>query len=215
MPTVATRLRAVVKYGNKYNVTPLLVLLMAIHDKMLANASTFPNPTVSLAAYLDQLNAAAAQNAATKNRIPGAKTQRTAAVALALGMTEQLVKYVQSLADKASPPEQAAVIIESAGMKVAGSSTYVRPIIKVKQLQSGNVKLTAAASQLSTAKRSKIYGWQYSLDGGKTWVSVASTSVANTVIGGLPPQSSVAFRVMVTTTKVVGEWSQSIVAFVH
>jgi hypothetical protein len=215
MPTTTPRrLRAVVKYGNKYNVTPLLTILMAIYNKMLANPTLYPSPTVALATYLDQLNAAAAANASTKAKNPGAKTVRTAAVDLAIGTTELLVKYVQSLADKANP-EQAAVIIETAGMKVAATSTYVRPIIAVKQLQSGSVQLRAAASQLSKAKRSKIYGWQYSLDGGKTWVSVVNTSVANTIVSGLPAQSSVTFRVMVTTTLAVGEWSQSITAFVH
>ena len=215
MPATAPkRLRAVVKYGNKYQVTPLLVLLMAIHDKMLANPTMYPSPTVPLSKYLDQINAIVTANTSAKAKNPGAKTIRTAAVDVAIGTTELLVKYVQSLADLATT-EQAAVIIESAGMKVALTPTYVRPIIKVKQLQSGSVQLKAAASQLSKSKRAKTYAWSYSLDGGKTWVSVANTPVANTIVSGLPAQSAVSFRVMVTTTLAVGDWSQNITAIVH
>jgi hypothetical protein len=215
MPAAATkRLRAVVKYGNKYYVSLLLLLLTNIHDKMLASSNLYPSPPVPLSKYKDQIDEVAAWDASTKKKNPGAKTQRTAAIDTAIGMTELLVKYVQSLADLATP-QQAAVIIESAGMKVAGTSSYVRPIIKVKQLQSGSVQLKAAAMQLDKSRRSKTYGWSYSLDGGKTWVTVATTPVAKTIISGLPAQTTVAFRVMVTTTLGAGEWSQTITAFVH
>ena len=209
------RPRAVIKYGNKSNFPLLLSLLMGIYNKMLANQALYASPPITLAQFLDQLNAFSATIQEVKDRNPLGTTHRATARATALTSAGLLVMFVQSLADAATP-EQAVLLIESAGMKVAGVSAYVRPLMKLALTSvSGVVVIHASASQLSKARRAKTYGWSFSVDGGKTWTVATSTPVANTTITGLPPLTTVGFRVMVSDSRTVGAWSQMTSIFVH
>ncbi len=57
------------------------------------------------------------------------------------------------------------------------------------------------------ADRRASYEWQYSLDGGKTWVDVPNTLQAKTTITGLPAATVVLFRYRPTTKAGMGDWS--------
>jgi hypothetical protein len=208
------RPRAVIKYGNKCNYPLLLALLMGIYNKMLANQSLYASPPITLAQFLAQLNAFSAAIQEVKDKSPLGTSHRATTRTTALTSAGLLVMFVQSLADAATP-EQAVLLIESAGMKVAGVSTYVRPLMKLKlNGVSGEVVIKVAAGQLSKSQRAKTYAWSYSLDG-KTWIMATSTPIASTTITGLPPLTVVGFRVMVSDSRTVGEWSQVTSIFVH
>lgn len=53
-----------------------------------------------------------------------------------------------------------------------------------------------------------FYEWQYSTDGGHTWVVVPSTLQARTTVSGLTPGATVQFRVRPVTKTGEGDWSQ-------
>jgi len=63
-------------------------------------------------------------------------------------------------------------------------------------------------------KGAKLNDWQYSVDGGKTWVSIPSTTKAKTTISGLTPGVEVTYRQRVQTKAGAQDWSQPISALV-
>ena len=71
------------------------------------------------------------------------------------------------------------------------------------------MKITAVV-----ASRRASYEWQYSTDGGKTWLDAPSTLRAKTTIVGLPPGTTVQFRSMSVTKAGESDWSQTIALLV-
>ncbi len=67
---------------------------------------------------------------------------------------------------------------------------------------SGSVKVVAKAT-----KGAKASDWQYSLDGGKTWVALPSTTKASTSVSNLTPGTTVQFRQRVLTKAGASDWS--------
>jgi hypothetical protein len=71
-------------------------------------------------------------------------------------------------------------------------------------------KVTAAA-----ASRRASYEWQYSNDGGKTWITAPVTLQAKTTIAGLVPGSTVQFKYRAVTKTGEADWSQPLSLLVH
>jgi hypothetical protein len=76
---------------------------------------------------------------------------------------------------------------------------------RVQGTVSGSAKLVAAS-----AGRRASYEWQYSTDGGKTWVMAPSTLQAKTTVTGLTPGATVDFRYRPVTKTGEGNWSQTV-----
>src|SRR5579871_1232277 len=131
MSTNVRRARAVLKYGNKLKFLVILALAKAIYAKMSANAATFPSPNPTLASLLAAITAFSNAQDAVAQRQPGATKVRAAALDALLTILEGLRMYVQTLSDSANP-EQSAVIIEAAGMKVATVTVRPKPILALK-----------------------------------------------------------------------------------
>lgn len=77
------------------------------------------------------------------------------------------------------------------------------------QKVSGVVLVTAAR-----VKGARANHWQYSTDGGKSWVDVPPTTKAATSLPGLQPGLSVQIRHRVLTTTGLSDWGQSVAHFV-
>ncbi len=84
-----------------------------------------------------------------------------------------------------------------------------KPPLAVKQTSTGIVHVVAKAT-----KGAKTNDWQYSVDGGKTWVSVPSTTKASTSISGLTPGVAVTYRQRIVTKAGPQDWSQPVSATV-
>ena len=111
---------------------------------------------------------------------------------------------MQAIAD--ATPENGATIIQSAGIAVRKVPLRATRVFGAKPgLVSGSAKLTA-----TIAARRASYDWEYSIDGGKTWVSAPSTLQAKTTITGLPVGTSVLFRYRTLTKTGEGDWSQGL-----
>ena len=119
-------------------------------------------------------------------------------------LLQRLRAYVQDIAD--ANPEEAASIVESAGMSVKKHPVMPPREFAAKQGPvSGSVKLVAPRA----AQRAG-YEWAMSTDGGKTWPSLPFTLQAKTLVTGLVPGSTVMFRYRPTTKGGGGDWSQTI-----
>jgi hypothetical protein len=185
-------------------VSDLLKVAQAIVTAMTGNPH-FPAPipplstVTGLITKLDQAEQATATR--TKGTVPVRNAARLA-LAQALGA---LRAYVQTVAD-AALPEDAASIVASAGMTAKKAPTRNKvPFAAKAGALSGSVKLA-----VKSAGRRAGYEWQYSTDGGKTWVEAAPSLQAKTTISGLPVGSTLAFRFRAVVKSGPEDWSQPI-----
>jgi hypothetical protein len=85
-------------------------------------------------------------------------------------------------------------------------TTSCRSLPATKQ---GSVSGTAKITAVSAGHRAS-YEWQYSVDGGKTWVPAAVTLKASTTVAGLAPGATAQFRYRPVTKTGEGDWSQAV-----
>ena len=190
---------AVLKLPNK--VSGLGPSALQIVASMTGNTN-FPTPAPALATVTTAVNDFQSAEAGALARTKGAAATRNAKRKALVQLLEQLKTYVQTVADASASDSEG--IILSAGMAVR--KTAVRPprvFDAVPGDVSGSVKLVAAA-----AARRAAYNWQYSIDGGKTWVAMPGTLQAKTTVAGLTAGTTVQFRYQALTKDGEGNWSQ-------
>ena len=184
------------------SVSPLITYAKGVVERMTGNAS-FSNPTPTLAtvsAAIDDLQAA---ETAALSRVKGAiATRNDKRTALVL-LLKQLRSYIQTTADASA--ESGAAIIESSGVAVRKTPTRrARAFTAKAGSVSGTAKIVATA-----ASRRASYEWQYSTDGGKTWIAAPVTLQSKTTIAGLVPGATVLFKYRPVTKAGEGDWSQA------
>jgi len=195
--------RSLVTLSLPKSVPGLIVYAQNIVKRMTGNPS-FPNPAPTLAAItaaIDELQAAeAAAIARTKGAAAARNDKRKALVAI----LEQLRAYIQLTAD--ADEGNGPSIIQSAGVAVRKTPTRHARIFAAKPGRVSGVATVIAAS----AGHRASYEWQYSTDGGKTWVAAPTTLQAKTSVGGLVPGATVQFRHRPVTRAGEGDWSQPV-----
>ena len=168
----------------------------------LAHNTNFPLPDPIITAFNDALTKYGAAETAAQTRAKGTIAARNAAKVIYIGALHALKARVQQVAD--ANPEQAEAIITSTTLAVKKSPMRQKQGFVAKYgATSGTVHVTAPAACCAPLS----YEWQYSLDGGKTWVETANTLQAKTTITGLPVATVVEFRYRVTTKTGQGDWS--------
>ncbi len=177
----------------------LIALAKAILQALTANKATFPSPTPSLVQFSTDIDALDAAEIATKTKTKGMVAIRDEKGKVVIADLHQLVAYVQQIANLT--PDQAASIIESAGMSVRKTGSRSKPDIAVKTATSGAAHVVVKATPGSHSNE-----WQYSLDG-KTWVNAPPSTQAKTTIGNLPSGVLVYFRHRPVTKTGPGDWS--------
>ncbi len=142
-------------------------------------------------------------------RVKGAVQARAVDYKTVLDYLHQLMAYTQTVSDS-NPVNSEAIIISSGfdvkHLGVAGKDAIT---VKPKKGESGTM----------IAKVKKIAGtvanlWEYSLDGGKTWVDMDATSKGTIEITGLKPGSSIIVNNRPVLRKSKGTWLQSTPAIV-
>jgi hypothetical protein len=181
-------------------VAPLIIRMNEILEAMLANKSEFPSPPVAIALAQSHVTALSSAETATKTKAPGTIPTRDAAQKLVIEDANQLHGYVQQLAN--ASPDQAANIAAAAAMKLRKAATRQVHDLTVKQTASGTILATAG-----NVKGAKAHEWQYSLDGGKSWVSAPPTTKASTSITGLTSGVLVQVRHRSIVKGGPGDWS--------
>lgn len=165
---------------------------------------TFPTPTPALAAVTAAIGALQAAETAALTRTKGAATVRNEKRAALVLLLKQLGAYIQTVAD--ATPENGPSIIQSAGVAVRKTPTRAARVFNAVQgTVSGSAKITAVV-----AAHRASYEWEYSTDGGKTWVPVAGTLKSSTTVTGLPVGTTAQFRYRAITKAGEGDWSQAV-----
>jgi hypothetical protein len=94
-------------------------------------------------------------------------------------------------------------VIDRASVLIGSTKRRIGVFAAKPGAVSGSVQLVTA----SVARRA-FYEWRYSIDGGKTWVTSASTLQTKTTVAGLTVGSTVMFRYRGATRTGEGDWSQ-------
>jgi hypothetical protein len=176
--------------------------------KAMTNNPHFASPNPTLVALTDAMNELQAAETAAEGRAKGGVAARNAKRTAFIRLLEQLKAYVQTVAD--ADVENGGAIIQSAGLAVRKTVVHAARGFAAKQgTVSGAVKVFAVSAGHRAA-----YDWQYSLDGGKTWVAAAGTLQAKTTVTGLPPGTTVQFRYKARTKSGEGDWSAPVALLV-
>jgi hypothetical protein len=195
--------RSLVTLSLPLSVPALIVYAEGIVKRMTGNPS-FPSPVPALAtvtAAVDELRTAeAASLARTKGAAAARNDKRKALVTL----LQQLRTHIQLIAD--ADEANAPSIIESAGVAVRKTATRRARVFAARPGRISGVATVVAAS----AGHRASYDWEYSTDGGKTWVTAPSTLQAKTTVAGLAPGSTVQFKYRSVTRTGEGDWSQPV-----
>ena len=108
------------------------------------------------------------------------------------GCLKDALAYVNNLAWN---QVDAAAIITGAKMVLKNSKTSVKQDFKVKQGKAtGEALIISLALMLDGKYLKAMYYWQYSLDGGITWIDLPQTSKANTILIGMTAGLPAKFR---------------------
>ena len=159
-------------------------------------------PTLAtLTAAIDALQTAeTAALARTKGAVVTRNEKRLALVQL----LQQLEGYIQAQAD-ANLENGASIIAERRGR---GEEDGGAPAARLRR-EAGGVTGTAKLVAASAAHRAS-YEWEYSTDGGKTWVTAPATLQAKTTVTGLTAGTTVQFRYRPVTKTGEGNWTQPV-----
>jgi len=174
MGTSSIHLVIVVLDLRQESVPAFIDRVTTILNSMAANTVTFPSPVPTLAKATSDLAALSAAQAAFKAHT-ASRTDRDDAVKVVIAAMSQLHAYVEALAN--GDREQAATIAGDAAMTLRTQRLHHKEALAVKQTVSGSVNVIAKAIQ-----GGKSNDWQFSTDGGKTWLDIPSTTRAHTTI---------------------------------
>jgi hypothetical protein len=168
----------------------------------------FPAPVPTLTALSAALSDLQTAETLALTKAKGTAQARDDKRAIVVSLVQQLRGHVQAVAD--ATPENGATIIQSAGLPVRKIPLRAARVFAAKPgVNSGSVKLTATVS----ARRAS-YEWQYSIDGGKTWVGTPSSLQAKTTIVGLATGITAMFRFKTVIKTGESDWSQPVALLV-
>jgi hypothetical protein len=196
--------RATISLDVPAKIADVILYADNIVQKMTNNPS-FPTPTPTIAALTAAVADLHTAETAALSRTKGAATVRNDKRTVLVSLLQQLRGYVQSVAD--ATPENGAAIIESAGLAVRKIATRGKQAFAARPGALGGSAIVTAA----TAGPRSSYEWQYSIDGGKTWVFAPATTQGKTTVTGLPSGTTAQFRYLAVTPKGgQGDWSPAV-----
>lgn len=199
---------------ERCDVNNVLVCARGLHAGFSAHPALFPDPPIPVATLAIQIAGLdAAQQTARYTRATGTVALRDLARDVLWTSVEACCTFVQGRID--ANPEQGHVLIEKSGLRAVAFRSSSKPPIEARLEPQGAVLLRAHSQLLHKGRVNRTFDWQYTLDGGQTWIDVPSTPVATTRIAGLPALATCGFRVRVTLKTGASEWSQPVSLLVH
>ncbi len=191
--------RSLVALALPKAVPALISYAEQIVKAMTGNPSfTAPSPTLgTVAQAIADLQSA---EAAALSRVKGAVLARNDKHSALIKLLQLLKSYVQNVAD--GNAETAPTVIRSAGLAVTKA-----PVRKPRAFTAtaGAITGSAKLTTVSAGARSS-YLWQYSIDGGKTWVDATATVQAKTTVSGLTAGTTAMIRYRAVTKVGQGDW---------
>jgi len=200
---------------DRFSSIDVLLRAWAIYNGLGSDPQRYPSPTPTLSDLKGQIDVFENAEQAAGARTVGAVAVRNLERSKLVGMLEGERFYVQSRCDMV-PREEAIVMVTTAGMFVASWAAYTKAMLTARPgPAAGTVILDANVSQLVGAQsRRCLFHWQWTLDGGQTFIDAMPTLVGKTVIAQLPSNATVGFRVTTSHKGVLGEWTQLVTALV-
>jgi len=189
-------------------VVALLIVFVQHVVQSMTNNPWFASMAALVATTGTDLAALITAQAKALTKAKGAVEARNDAQKVVIDDLKLLKSGVQTVVNQ--NPGQAATVIESAGLFQKKVTLPSKPNLEalMAPVTPGEVLVRARA-----VKRAS-YEWQYSLDGGKTWLAMGTTTVANTSLLGMTPSTTVLFRFRTTVSKTTSDWSPTISFFV-
>jgi hypothetical protein len=168
----------------------------------MTNNPNFPTPTPPLTEVSSGITALQSAEAAALSRLKGAVVTRNDKRAALVAILQEVRGYIQKVAD--TNADNSANIITSSGLSLKKTPVRKPRVFTAKPgAVSGSVEVIAVS-----AGRRASYEWQYSTDGGKTWIEAPPSLQAKTTISGLPVASTVQFRFRSVIKAGPSDWSQ-------
>jgi hypothetical protein len=168
--------------------------------KSITGNPNFPSPTPTLAELTQAINdLQTAENSVLARTKGAAATRNEKRTALVMKL-QQLKGYIQSVAD--ANVDNSGSIIQSAGLEVRKVTTR-KP--RVFEVVAGPTAGTATIRTEAAGPRT-AYEWQYSTDGGKTWIDAPPTIQAKTSLGGLASGTTILVRYRTVTKTGATDW---------
>jgi hypothetical protein len=184
-----------------------------------AHPAIFVSPNPPLSVIQNQVVVVDKAQILASTGAKGTAKARNVQRGILVGMLEAEVTYVQGVADSSPTPEQAAATIEAAGLTVALIAQRTKAILTVSQGPTpGSVHLDACARLLLGKYRTRktFFNWQYTADGGLTFITLSSTPKSKTTLANLTPLHTYGFQVSITNPDGIAEaWSQVVTFLVH
>jgi hypothetical protein len=181
---------------------PMLIKFVGAFISALTNNPLLPNSAPIVAALTTALAALDSTETASKARTKGTIAARNTARAALIVQLQVAKAFVQQAAN--ADPEKAVEIITGVGLLTRKPTTRRKAPFVVKQgATTGTVHLVAKSAAVRAS-----YEWQWSSDGGKTWIVLPVTLQAKTAISGVPAGTNALFRFRAVTKAGEGDWSQ-------
>jgi hypothetical protein len=175
----------------------------------MTNNPNLPNPTPTLAAVTAAIHDLQSAEAGAISRLKGAVATRNSKRKALVATLQQLRSYIQSVSD--ADESNGPAVIESAGLAVRKQATRKPRVFAAKPGRTNGVATLVAASSGHRAS----YEWEYSTDGGKTWVAAPPTLQAKTTVTDLVPGSTVQFRYRGVIKTGAADWSAPVSLAIH
>ena len=193
---------------------PRIIALLIVFGRRVVQAMTGNPWFASLAALVTttsaDLDALYAAQATALTRAKGTAATRDLKKKAVVDDLNGLKAGVQLVMNQ--NPQQAAAIAESAGMWEKKPGARWKAALAARMgVAPGEVLVRAK----KVPGRGIAYEWQCSSDGGKTWIGMGTTTVADTSALGLTVGTTYQFRFRTTLKKKTGDWSDSISFVVH
>ena len=172
---------------------------------------TYANPSPPLSVFKNLITSVTTAQKEVNTRAVGAAAARDVQLGLLIAGMESERLFVQNLAN--TNRSRAVEIIQKAGLVVAARPGSTKLLLVLRNgPQQGSVACDANVGMLigTEAKHpyaARFFGWQYTVDDGKTFVTAPVTAHGKTLLTGLPSLALVGVRVNITILGVTGEWS--------
>ena len=183
-------------------VSALITYALGLVTALTGNAHfATPSPALTdLTTAIGELQTAQANLSRNKGAIAARNDKKEALVKL----LQELRGYIQKTAD--ADPENGAAIVQSSGLPARKTVVHKARVFDARPgAISGSVEVLAPV-----AARRASYEWQFSTDGGKTWIESAPSMRARTTISGLAVASMVQLRYRSVTKAGPSDWSQPV-----
>lgn len=186
-----------------------LILFVRLVIQKLTNNNWFPNPDPPIAQLTKDVDDLEKAEATARDGGKGTVAARDLALDVVVEDLTLLKGYIRKVCNE--NPGQVDLIIDSSGFSRKKLGKHDKPELAAKLGPApATIRLDAKARQ-----KGSLYEWQWSSDGGRTWVTLGTTDVANATLTGVTAGTTYSFRFRSTRKGAVSDWSQTVTFTVH